>query len=255
MSEDFVIPIAEIYVDESFNTRRAFTPESVQSLADKIQRFGWVNPIQVRPMSEMSNPVPGFKWHLRSGHRRIEACKLLGHINIPAVVETGVSYDTAKALNFLENFERKNYTILEEAEAIRAMYPTSHTILDIANDLGVSANWVSLRMRLLNLPEWIQQRIDVGDFTAKDLEALVRADDPNKLAKKILSAKTEGTVRRLHKERPTKDEVRKVMRGLLDDGFSPHLSRLFAWTIGDVGQEQLEESLTWLNDKRAWLRR
>jgi ParB family chromosome partitioning protein len=174
---------------------------------------------------------------------------------IPAIVETGVPQEDAKVLNFIENFERLNYTILEEAQAIRSMYPSDYTLAQIANDLGVSSSWVSLRLKLLKLPQWIQQRIDVGDFTAGDLEVLIRTTDPNKIAKKILAARVEGTVRQLHKARPTKDEIRAVGRALLENGFSPHVSRLFAWTIGDVTREQLEESLTWLNNKRAWLRK
>ena len=251
--------VSDIYFDEGFNTRvHKITPESVQTLAETIGRYGWISPVELIPMEEVPNPVDGFKYHLRSGHRRVGACILLGRETVPAIVTTGLDMDTALKLNFIENMERKDLTLVEEARALQAIYPSTMKPEEIAKDIRRSIHWVGSRLKLLTLSPWIIERFDRGEFNEADLRMILKAKDKkyDAVAKKIAAARKDGTYRKLdvrHKG-PPKSEVNKLAKDLLADGFSPHLVRLLTWTTGGISDEELKKSLAWLHERRGWLR-
>ena len=65
-------------------------------------------------------------------------------------------------LNLVENLQRKSLNILEEAHAIQNLYPEGATVREAARELKQPTKWVHVRVRLLRMPEEVQQKAAAG---------------------------------------------------------------------------------------------
>ena len=75
-------------------------------------------------------------------------------------------------LNLVENLQRKSLNILEEARAIQNLYPKGASVREAARELKQPTNWVHIRVRLLRMPEAIQQKAAAGLLSQANLETL-----------------------------------------------------------------------------------
>jgi len=254
----YQIPIFEIWVDDEFNCRQGITTESVESTAASIEQDGLLFPVDVQPIEEIFGDKPGgFKYKLICGFRRLTACKILGWDTIPARIRTGLSERQASLLNLTENLERKDLNILEEAIALEKLFPTYRTIRSIAKELQRSEKWVQVRQHLILLSPWIQKAAASGRFTERDLQTIQHAHDPDEKAKELLKAIKEGRKSQvLYNGRQVrkKSDVKALIVQLLDEGFHPQLLRFIGWTIGEVDDDGLQEALTWLRNRKGWLK-
>ena len=253
----YQIPIFQIWTDENFNCRQAISRDSVESTADSIKQDGLLFPVDVQPIEEVDGAPPGFRYRLVCGFRRLTACKVLEWESIPARVRKGLTERQASLLNLTENLERKDLNTLEEALAIDKLFPTYRTIRSIAKELNKPEKWVQVRRNLLLLSDWIQQAAASGRLTDRDLQAVQHAHDPDEKAREILRAAKKGCKTKvLYNGRHVrkKSEVKTLIVSLLDEGFHPQLLRMLAWTIGEVDDDGLKDSLTWLRDRKGWLK-
>ena len=122
-----------IYYDADFNCRGQFTLESVMDLAENIRlRGGGVAlkgldfPVVVQPIADMGGEKPaGFDYRLLGwpsplqGRSRV----FLKWPCIPSMIRPGLSDREARMLNFMENLERKDLNLLEEARALGRLFP------------------------------------------------------------------------------------------------------------------------------------
>ena len=117
---------------------------------------------------------PGCEYRLIVGHRRFRAVTaFLKWTEIPAYICEGLSDHEARMLNLSENLQRKSLNILEEARAIQNLYPKGATsVREAARELKQSTRWVQLRVRLLRMPEAIQQKAAAGLLSQANLETL-----------------------------------------------------------------------------------
>lgn len=255
--EVYQIPIFQIWIDDEFNCRQSISQESVESTAASIQQDGLLFPVDVQPIEEVENAPPSYRYRLVCGFRRLTACKLLGWESIPARIREGLTERQASLLNLTENLERKDLNTLEEAIAIDKLFPPYRTLRSISKELNKSEKWVQVRRHLLLLSDWIQKAAASGRLTDRDLQTIQHAVDPDEKAKEILRAAKEGRKSKvLYNGRHVrkKSEVKELIVQLLDEGFDPQLLRLLGWTIGEVDQKGLEEALTWLRNRKGWLK-
>lgn len=127
----------------------------VSGLVDSIRTYGVLNPVTVR-----ENPEAGYE--LIAGHRRWMAAQQAGLTLIPAIV-IECDDQTAAEMCVTENMQRCNLSPIEEAEGVKALIGTGHTLDDIANRLGRTRQWVARRASLVHLTPAIKARLEKPD--------------------------------------------------------------------------------------------
>lgn len=162
-----LLPVKDISPNPS-QPRRFFEAEAIASLADSIRQYGIIQPLTVRHL------IHGDKYELIAGERRLRAASLLGMENVPCVIlETNETESAALAI--IENLQRENLNMFEQAAAISSlirMYDLTQE--DIARKLSVSQSFVANKLRLLRyLPEE-RTLILSSSLTERHARALLR---------------------------------------------------------------------------------
>ena len=247
--QGYSIPTTAVYYDAAFNCRGEFTVQSVKELADSIAEAGrLICPVAVQPWGK-----DGFEYRLIVGHRRFRAVTtFLKWTEIPAYVCEGLSDHDARMLNFVENLQRKSLNILEEARAIRNLYPHGVSLRHAAQELKQPTRWVHVRFRLLELPEEIQQKAAAGLLSAINLDRIAGAEGPDdqiRMAREITDARERGkgkflpgldkACKRRFQHRRTKAEISRMIARMFDAGVTGLAPRVAAWCAGDVTDEEL----------------
>jgi ParB family chromosome partitioning protein len=166
------LPVADVHPNP-FQPRTEFAPEALAELEASIREHGVLQPIVVRPVGE------GFQ--LVAGERRLRASKGVGLGTIPAVVRE-VSDSQMLALALVENLQRENLNPIEAGKAYRDLLATPGlTQEDVARVVGKSRVSVANTLRLLDLPQDIQDHVSRGTLTAGHGRALLMAPDETAL--------------------------------------------------------------------------
>jgi ParB family chromosome partitioning protein len=174
-------PVEKIYPGR-FQPRQKFSSPELRELADSIRVHGVLQPILVR-----SHPDNTGGYEIIAGERRWRAAQLAKLHEVPILVR---NFSDAEALEIglVENLQRENLSSLEEAEGYKRLVDEfNHTQDDIAKMLGKSRPYVSNIIRLLTLPGPIKEMLRAGDLTAGHARALLNAENPVGLAKKVVS--------------------------------------------------------------------
>jgi ParB family transcriptional regulator, chromosome partitioning protein len=167
-----------------FQPRRNFPEESLQELSDSIRATGVVQPVLLRPSAAASG-----RFQLVAGERRWRAAKLAGLESLPALVRELSDRQTIE-LALTENLLREDLNPMDVArayEALQRQFNLSHE--EIADRLGVTRSVVTNTLRLLRLPEAVQEMVAAGQLSAGHARALASMRDPGAaqaLAERIL---------------------------------------------------------------------
>jgi len=173
---DAVVRIALDRIDMNpYQTRRAFDPQNLESLADSIRSNGVVQPIVVRRSAGSDRFV------LILGERRCRAAKLAGQSTIPALVRQ-VSNQQAAEMTVIENLQRQDLNCLEQAQAFaRLSREFGLTQEQIGQRTGCSRESVSNYMRLLKLPPEVQQLLTEGKLGFSEARVLLQLANPESI--------------------------------------------------------------------------
>lgn len=134
-----------------YQPRRDFDAEALQELAQSITHQGLIEPIIVRPLTKNKG------YEIIAGERRWRAHQLLQKSHITCIVRY---YDDEEAqlVSLVENISRQDLNPIEEAHAYQRLRDEfAYTHDDIAQKTGKSRSKISNLLRLLQLPERIQQ--------------------------------------------------------------------------------------------------
>lgn len=137
--ETRLLPIDRIHNNEN-QPRKDFDDDALEELVASIAAVGLQQPIKVRPLNGGYEVV--------MGERRWRACKMLGWQEIPAIVEE-LGDREAAVLALVENVQRRDLNVIEEAEAYRALRDMGLTVDSIAARIGVRAVFVSWKLDIL----------------------------------------------------------------------------------------------------------
>jgi len=245
------IPIAAVYFDKEFNCRGVFTPQSCLELAGSMRTQGLKIPIMVQPREDVLGLPAEYEFRIVAGHRRYTAAKYLLHWEtIPATVMSGLSEADARFLNLLENLERKNLTLMQEARALRASFPPGTQFEQMAASLNKSSPWCRLRWRILDLPDEVLKLVEQNVLGVSDLQLLLYKSGKEQLAMaaEIQTAKLQGysTRRYAHLRGRRTARPRKVidemLTNLMVEGHYPDPYRALAWAAGHLSDEEFLES-------------
>ena len=162
--------------------RRIFDKVSIVELAESIKSKGLVQPILVRPSP--SNPG---EYEIIAGERRWRAAQVAQLHELPAVVR---ELDDTESLEIaiIENVQRADLSPIEEASGYKKLMNNhGHTQEAVAEVVGKSRSHVANIVRLLSLPNSIQDMISQGSISAGHARAIMNSAFPEQLAEKIIN--------------------------------------------------------------------
>lgn len=178
----YYIPIEDI-IPNRFQPRLAFDEKELNELANSIIKYGVIQPIVLRNI--------GDKYEIIAGERRYKASCLAGLKKVPAIINN-TDDNTSAEIALLENLQRKNLSVIEEAQSYKKLMDRGFTQEEIASKLGVSQSSIANKMRLLNLPKDVQNALlynKISERHARSLLSLPDADMQRNLLNKIISEK------------------------------------------------------------------
>lgn len=181
--------VVQLYLDDiipnRFQPREIFDERALKELAVSIREHGVIQPIIVRS-------VANGKYEIIAGERRYKASALAGLTKIPAIIRNLDDKESSKVA-LLENLQRKNLNPIEEARTYQKILEIDQmTQEELAKTMGKSQSAVANKLRLLSLPDAIQNALLKEQISERHARALINVPDTKKqkdLLKKIIDNK------------------------------------------------------------------
>ena len=170
--------------------RKEFDSEALSELADSIAQHGVLQPLLLRPMLSGG-------YRIVAGERRWRAARMAGLTEVPAVIrEMTDSEEMLFAL--IENLQREDLTPLEEARGYRTLIEAQDlTQEEVSQAVGKSRPSITNALRLLNLPEDIQEMLERGEITAGHARTLLSFPNQEAMRLGAQKAREGASVREL----------------------------------------------------------
>ncbi len=166
------IPVGNIKPNPN-QPRRYFDEDSLKELAESIKEHGVIQPILVTKINDN-------EYELIAGDRRLQASKLAGLEEIPAIVRLATAQQKLE-LAIVENIQRHNLNPIEEAKAYQRLHNEFQlTQEEIAKKTGKNRSTIANTMRLLELPVEIQRGIIEEKITEGHARAILGLENPEK---------------------------------------------------------------------------
>lgn len=172
--------------------RRRWDPESLEELAQSIREMGILHPIVVVPEED--------SYTIIVGERRWRAAKKIGLQTIPVIIRNLTEAQQHEAM-LIENLQREDLNPLEIATAYQKMIQEfSYTQEDVAKKVGKDRASIANYLRLLKLPDEVQELIADGKLSMGHARALIPIEDPERQRSMALRiAKDSFSVREVEK--------------------------------------------------------
>lgn len=149
-----------------YQPRTDFKEEEIKGLADSIDKQGLLQPVVVRKKENT--------YEIVSGERRFRAFKLLKKVTVPCIVKKGISDREMLELALIENIQREDLNEIEKAIAYqKLLLDYSYTHEQLSEQIGKSRTSITNSLRLLNLPEVIQNFVRCGKLSMGHARALL----------------------------------------------------------------------------------
>lgn len=225
--EQSKIPVDEIRPNP-YQPRKVFDDATLQELSSSIKQHGVFTPILVK------KSIQGYD--LIAGERRLRASKLAGMKDIPAII---VDFNDQEMMEIalLENIQREDLNVMEEAKAYEKLIQRlNYTQEQLAHRVGKSREHITNTLRLLKLPEDVQEyvvdkKLSMGHVRA--LLGLKSESQMRKIAKQAIDQglsvrKVEQMVKdinnRVPQEKPKEDIYLKAAKESLQEYFQTSVS-------------------------------
>ena len=168
VSEEMLnIPLERISLNP-LQPRKHFDESKIIELSKSIENQGVIQPLVVRVHPELSG-----HYQLVAGERRLRALKMLDYQEIPVLIRNIKDHDLLETA-LLENIQRENLTPMEEARSYQNLLREhGYTQDKLAERIGKDRTTISNLIRLLQLPESIQNDVELGRMTSGHARALV----------------------------------------------------------------------------------
>ena len=193
--------------------RKRFDQDELDDLANSIREKGVIQPLIVR--------AAGDDYEIVAGERRWRAAQLAQLHELPVIVRDFSDTEVLE-IAIIENIQRADLNPIEEAMGYRQlMQRFGHTQEQLATSLGKSRSHIANLMRLLQLPPEVMDLVEGGDLSAGHARALITADDPAELAKKVISGglsvrATEALVKKEQADDPIFGDPKPAAPGMKD---------------------------------------
>lgn len=206
--ENTVQNISLNLIDNNSNQPRVqFDEDKLAELAESIKAHGIVQPILLKKIGE--------RYRIIAGERRFRAARLAGLSEIPAIIKN-MSEREMQEVALIENLQRVDLNPIEEASAIKELL-TGYGLTqeELASRLGKSRPAIANALRLLSLPQEVQEMLRAGKLSAGHARALAALDDPEDIIEiancvvdnKLSVRETEALVKKLQSKIAAEDNA------------------------------------------------
>lgn len=155
----------EDIIPNRFQPRLNFEEKSLLELSESIKQHGIIQPLVLRKV--------GDKYEIIAGERRYKAATMAGLASVPAVISQ-VDDKTSAEVAVVENIQRKDLSAIEEAKSYKALLDQGYMSQDqLAKKMGLSQSAISNKLRLLSLPEEIQNAVMANQISERHARSLL----------------------------------------------------------------------------------
>ncbi len=235
-SSVFWIDIAKIEPNPQ-QPRRIFEAEGLSSLADSIRAHGLLQPLLV---TKREVEIPGgldVRYQILAGERRLRAAKLAGLREVPVIIRASATPEREKLeLALIENIQREDLNPLERARAFEKLTGEFGLMQkDVAERIGKSREVVANALRLLRLPQEMQEAILANTISESHARVLLTLEHDSAAQQKLfqeiraanlsvrdaeLYARAAGAVTPARRRgRPVLDPDTRVLQKRLEEAF------------------------------------
>jgi ParB family transcriptional regulator, chromosome partitioning protein len=172
-NNDVVMVDSNSILPNPFQPRKEFNPSEIEGLAESIKTQGLLQPIILR------KKVDGYE--IISGERRFRALKQLGQDKIPSIIKAKITDREMIEMALVENIQRENLSDIEQAIAFqRLLLECGLSHEELSARVGKSRSAITNTLRLLKLPEEIQQMVVRGELSMGHARAILSFDTVEK---------------------------------------------------------------------------
>ena len=174
----------ERIVPNRYQPRQVFEPNKIKELAESIDEHGLLQPIVVRPIEEDM-------FEIIAGERRFRALQSLNKTYADVIIRDLGDEETA-VVALIENIQRENLSVVEEAEAYKKLLELGDTTQsELAKSVGKSQSFIANKLRLLKLAPKVIERLREGKVTERHARAMLSLsnEDQETLVETIISQK------------------------------------------------------------------
>jgi len=159
--------------------RKHFDESDLTDLANSIKAHGVLQPILVRPIADG-------RFEIVAGERRWRAAQRAGLHTIPAVIRELNEVEVVE-IAIVENVQRTDLNPIEEAQGFQTLIDRfGRTQQEIADAVGKSRPHIANMLRLLSLPDDLQEMVRDGRLSSGHARAILTAPDPRGLAQRAI---------------------------------------------------------------------
>ena len=195
--------------------RKDVGAEALKDLADSIREHGILQPLLVSKIEKPSERGRQVEYEIIAGERRWRAAKLAGLPSVPVIIRDSSAHQKLE-IALVENIQRKNLNAIETALAYKQLqdrFGLKHH--EIAKKIGKDRSTISNALRILGLPQEVQDAIVGGKFSEGHARAILLAKPVARLPIFRRVLKESLSVRR------TEDLARRVARPATPGGTGP----------------------------------
>ncbi len=197
--------------------RKRIDDAALAVLAESIASTGLIQPVVVRALG-------GGEYELIAGERRWRAAQVAGLAELPAVVRDADERERLE-VGLVENLVRQDLDPIETANALATLVEDfGQSQADVARSVGRSRSSVANLIRLLELPEDVQDLLVAGTLTEGHGRAILMADGARrrrdvaeKAAEQGLSVRATEALARLHADEPSTPRAPRIAPGIADE--------------------------------------
>ncbi len=209
------LPVAQLRPNP-YQPRQGLDRKTLDGLVASIRDNGLLQPVVVRPVEDGA-------WEVVAGERRFRAVQELGWSHVAAVIRD-VDDRTMVVLALIENLQREDLNPLDEAHAYRRLVDEfGLTQAQVADRVGRDRSTIANTIRLLGLPDPVQQLVAAGEISAGHARALLGLEDERRVIELARAAARDGLsvreVERRVRQRRSRDGGRRKTSGR---AVSPH---------------------------------
>lgn len=163
-----MVPLNKIEANPE-QPRKVFHDEGMEELTGSIKEYGVLQPIILKNEKDIYTII--------AGERRYRAAQLAGLEKIPAIIKTMETKEAA-LIALVENVQREDLNFLEEAKAYKKLMEDFQlTQGEIAEKVNKRQSTISNKIRVLALPEKIQEQLIANRLTERHARALLKLQD------------------------------------------------------------------------------
>jgi len=181
-SQQIKLPIHSL-VSGKYQPRKTFDQTELEELAESIKANGVLQPILVRPLSNNSK-----SYEIIAGERRWRASQIAKIHTVPVIIRN-FDDETAIGVAMIENLQRSDLNVIEEAEGYRTMMNSfQFTQEKLSERIGKSRSHIANVLRILSLPKLVKRYVSSGEISFGHARTMVTLSDleANDLANEII---------------------------------------------------------------------